>query len=198
MYRTNKSAKLGFGLCKMFVRQARIVKLRTPWLHTSRLVLQYAICLPKWVIIQHFNTQQTSIAAKACEGEGEEEAKKKEKWSKVEWCQLLCHLSKSWLHSWYVETTFLKSGGDNPRLFPFARPPIAVLVLPAQSEFRVGFVVVIDGWPIPLFALIVAALLWAKWQHLKFEFYMVFLTSWKVPKWDISKSCFINSKELST
>lgn len=96
------------------------------------------------------------------------------------------------------KTTFLKSGGDNPRLFPFARPPIAVLVLPAQSEFRVGFVVVIDGWPIPLFALIVAALLWAKWQHLKFEFYMVFLTSWKVPKWDISKSCFINSKELST
>lgn len=30
-------------------------------------------------------------------------------------------------------------------MFPFARPPIAVLVLPAQSEFRVGFVVVIDG-----------------------------------------------------
>ncbi len=49
-------------------------------------------------------------------------SKKKEKWNKVEWCQLLCHLSLSWLCSWYVETTFLRSGGDNPRLFPFTSP----------------------------------------------------------------------------
>lgn len=41
-------------------------------------------------------------------------------WNEVEWCQLLFHLSLSWLYLWYVETTSLRSGGNNPRLFPFA------------------------------------------------------------------------------
>lgn len=123
----------------MFVWQGTIVELRTPWLHTYRLVLQYAICLPKWMIIQHFNTQQTSIAAKAQEEEEEEEEEKRKK-SETKLsgasCFAICHChgcARDMLKqlSWEVVEIIL----DCFHL----QAPDSPLGVPAQSELRAGF-----------------------------------------------------------
>ena len=102
-----QTSSAGFTLCPaLFWWAAAALCLKPPLLGSyCQYVLQSAVCLPKWTIIQHFDTQQTSIAAEP--GRGEEDEEGEGKWSRNEPSQLLCHLSLSWLHSWYVYSNFL-------------------------------------------------------------------------------------------
>lgn len=107
------------------------------------------------MIIQHFNTQQTSIAAKAQEEEEEEEeAKRKRSETKLSGasCFAICHCHGCTLDmlkqlSWKVVKIIL----DCFHLLA----PDSPLGIPAQRDFRAGFLVVVDGWLISLLAVAV-------------------------------------------